>query len=117
MEPPHVACQRRTPLALPTNADACPDRASAVEPACGAEVAEIANALAREKCRTGSPACSFDDSPPCLTAIVEGKCHAQAWEDLAECWTRCILPEGHDGPHNEGCMAWSNRDKRWGSSA
>lgn len=108
-----IACQRHTPLALSTSWTRCPVRASAVEPACGAEVVEIANALARERCRRRPPACSLlGNSPPCLT-VVDGKCHAQAWEDLAECWTRCILHEGHDGPHNEGCMMWSNRDKRW----
>lgn len=108
-----LACQRRTPLALPTSTDACPDRTGAIESVCGAEVAKVADALARERCRRLPPTCPSGTSPPCLTAIVKGKCHAQAWEDLAECWTRCILPEGHDGRHDEGCMMWFNRERRW----
>lgn len=106
------ACQRRTPITPPTSWTRCPE-ALAVEPACGAEVVRIANAMAREKCRRLPPACAPGNSPPCLTVIVKGMCHAQAWEDLADRWTQCILPEGHDDMHNEGCMMWFNSDRRW----
>lgn len=81
-------------------------------PVCGKAADALRQRLADTTCRRAPPSCTCPRHPPCDTVPRDG-CMAQTWESLVDCWTRCILPAGHDGHHSDGCMMWMDRELFW----
>lgn len=62
------------------------------------------------------PACLYDRSPDCVTDEPT-RCPCKVFERFAydpsnpgsqRPWERCLLPVGHEGRHDAGCIEWND---------